>query len=363
MNSPFQNFLFPVSLTFDDVLLLPQYSEILPNEVDTSISLSKKLHLDIPIISSPMDTVTESEMAIAIANEGGMGIIHRNFSIERQTEEIKKVKSKNKKLFVGAAVGVGEDAKRRAENLVNAGTNALVIDTAHGHSKKVKEMLVFLKKEISEIVIIAGNIGTRDGAKFLIDNGADVLRVGIGPGSICTTRIVAGVGIPQLTAIMETSKIAKRNKIPIIADGGIKNSADVVKALAAGANVVMLGNLLAGTDESPGELIELHGRRFKHYRGMGSIGAMQGIGGDRYTSGLKATTKTVAEGVEGRVPYRGSLSNVISQIIGGLRSGMGYVGAKNISELHKKAKFTFITKAGMIESLPHNVEITSEAMR
>ncbi|MBS4027719.1 MAG: IMP dehydrogenase [Ignavibacteriales bacterium] len=363
MNSPYQNLSFSVSLTFDDVLLLPQYSEVLPNEVDTSVSLSKKLHLKIPILSSPMDTVTESEMASVIANEGGMGIIHRNLTVEKQAHEVAKVKSKNKKALVGAAVGVGEDYKKRASALVNEGVSTLVIDTAHGHSKKVKDALQFLRKEYSSLVLIAGNVGTSDGAKFLIDNGADILRVGIGPGSICTTRIVAGVGVPQLSVIMETSKVAKQNNIPIIADGGIKNSADVVKALAAGASVVMLGNLLAGTDESPGELIELHGRKFKHYRGMGSIGAMQGVGGDRYTGGLKATTKTVAEGVVGRVPYRGSLANVISQILGGLRSGMGYVGAKNISELHRKAQFTFITKAGMRESLPHDVQIMSEAMR
>ncbi len=347
------------SLTFDDVLLLPQYSEVLPNEVDTSIHLSKKIKLKIPIISSPMDTVTESKMGIAISENGGIGIIHRNISIERQVQEVKLVKKKNKKKLVGAAIGVGEDAKKRAELLVKANVDVIVIDTAHGYSKKVKEILHFLKKEFTNITVIAGNIGTSDGAKFLIDNGADVLRIGIGPGSICTTRIIAGVGIPQLSAIMETSKIANEFKIPVIADGGIKNSGDVVKALAAGANCVMLGNLLAGTDESPGELIELSGRKFKYYRGMGSMGAMQGIGGDRYTSGIK-NVKTVPEGVEARVPYRGSLEDVIKQILGGLRSGMGYVGAKNISELHSKAKFNFITKAGMIESLPHNVEIISD---
>ncbi|MEK7264294.1 MAG: IMP dehydrogenase [Bacteroidota bacterium] len=354
--------LFP-SYTFDDVLLLPRYSDILPNEVEPSVILAKNLHLKIPILSSPMDTVTEHKLAIAMANEGGMGIIHRNLSIEQQANEVQLVKSKNKKNIVAAAIGVGADMKKRSLALLNVGANALAIDTAHGYSKKVKETLIFLRKEYPKLTIIAGNIGTSEGAKFLIENGADVLRVGIGPGSICTTRIVAGVGVPQLTAIMETSREAKKYNIPVIADGGIKNSGDVVKALAAGARVVMLGNLLAGTEESPGELIELGGRRFKYYRGMGSIGAMNGIGGDRYTAGEKVTTKTVAEGIEGRVPYRGTVSQILQQILGGLRSGMGYVGAKNIEELHSNAQFTLITRAGMVESMPHDVEIMSETTR
>ena len=297
---------FP-SYTFDDVLLLPGYSDVLPNEVQTCVALAPKIMLTIPIISSPMDTVTEHRLASAIAGEGGMGIVHRNLSIERQAEEVQLVKLKNKKYFVGAAIGVGADMKKRSLALLSSGASALVIDTAHGFSKKVKETLVFLRREYPKLIIIAGNIGTAEGAKFLIEHGADILRVGIGPGSICTTRIIAGVGVPQLTAIMETYREAKKYNIPIIADGGIKNSGDVVKALAAGASAVMLGNLLAGTEESPGELIELGGRRFKYYRGMGSIGAMQGIGGDRYTAGEKITSKTVAEGIEGRVPYRGTV--------------------------------------------------------
>jgi len=472
--------------TFDDLLLIPQYSEVLPHEVDVSTWLTKKIRLNIPIVSAAMDTVTEARLAIALAREGGIGIIHRNLSIEEQAQEVEKVKksesgmilqpvtvrpdntvkealeimerykisgvpvvsdgnklvgiltnrdlrfikptdyhkpvslfmtsqnlivaqervtleeaeeilqrhkveklpivdkegrlvglitikdiTKRKKypnackdelgrLRVGAAVGTGPDTKDRVDALVSIGVDVIAIDTAHGHSKRVLETVEFIKSTYPNLEVIAGNVATAEGALDLIKAGADAVKVGVGPGSICTTRIVAGVGVPQLTAIRWAYEVAKEYGVPIIADGGIKYSGDIVKALAMGASSVMLGNLLAGTEEAPGETVYYQGRAYKVYRGMGSLGAMMSRrSADRY--GQEKMEKFVPEGIEGRVPYRGRLSDVIYQLVGGLRSGMGYVGAKNLEELRQKAKFVRITWAGYKESHVHDVQITKEA--
>ncbi|MDA8084652.1 MAG: IMP dehydrogenase [Nitrospiraceae bacterium] len=470
-------------LTFDDVLLIPSKSEVLPREVVISTQLTKKIKINIPILSSAMDTVTEAGMAIAIAREGGIGIVHRAMSPERQALEIDKVKKsesgmiidpitvgpdaplseamtlmerykisgvpvtvngvligiltnrdlrfekqmgkkvsevmtkerlvtasvgikmdeakellnkykieklpivdkdfrlkglitikdiekrrkypdscKDKlgRLMVGAAVGTGEDTMLRTELLVNAGVDVLVIDTAHGHSKAVIDTLKKIKKKYS-VEVVAGNVATAEGTLDLIKAGADAVKIGIGPGSICTTRIVAGAGVPQLTAIKDCYAVAHRHNIPLIADGGIKYSGDITKALAAGAHCVMIGSLFAGTIESPGETVLYQGRSYKVYRGMGSIGAMEQGAKDRYQQEGVEAQKLVPEGVEGRVPIRGSLSQSINQLIGGLRSGMGYCGAKNLPELRRKAKFLQITNAGLRESHVHDVIITKEA--
>jgi IMP dehydrogenase len=473
----------PVGLTFDDVLLLPAKSEVLPRDVTISTHLTKRIRINIPILSSAMDTVTESAMAIGIAREGGIGIIHRAMTPERQAFEIDKVKksesgmiidpitispdariaeamalmerykisgvpvtvngkltgiltnrdlrfeteitkkvsevmTKNRlvtagvgttldeakgilnkykieklpivdkdfrlkglitikdiekrkkypnsckdrlgRLMVGAAVGTGEDSLRRVEFLVAAGVDVIVIDTAHGHSKSVVSTLKAIKKKY-DIDVIAGNVATEEGTLDLINAGADAIKIGIGPGSICTTRIVAGTGVPQLTAIKNCYSVSKKQNIPLIADGGIKYSGDITKALAAGANVVMIGSLFAGTDESPGETVLFQGRSYKVYRGMGSIGAMEQGARDRYQQEGVEAQKLVPEGVEGRVPHKGSLSQSIHQLLGGLRSGMGYCGAKNLVELRRKAKFIRITNAGLRESHVHDVIITKEA--
>ena len=473
-------------LTFDDVLLVPQYSEVLPSEVDVSTYLTKRIKLNIPIVSAAMDTVTEARLAIALAREGGIGIIHRNLPIKKQAEEVEKVKksesgmiispvvvkpdtlvaealkimekykisgvpvvNEDKKLVgiltnrdlrfikpedyskpvsefmtkenlitaregitleeaeeifrkykieklpivdeegrikglitikdivkrrkypnackdelgrlrVGAAVGTGSDTLERVAALAEAGVDVIVVDTAHGHSKRVIETVEKIKSHFPEVDVIAGNVATAEGTKALIEAGADAVKVGVGPGSICTTRIVAGVGVPQLTAIMESASVAREYGIPIIADGGIRYSGDIVKALAAGANAVMLGNLLAGTEEAPGETIYYQGRAYKVYRGMGSLGAMSSrFSSDRY--GQEKYEKFVPEGIEGRVPYKGKLADVVYQLVGGLRAGMGYVGARNIKELQEKARFVRITWAGYKESHVHDVQITKEA--
>ena len=472
------------AFTFDDVLLVPQKSSVIPSEVDVSTKLTPKLKMTIPIVSAAMDTVTESQMAIAMAKYGGLGVIHRNMSPEKQAEEVEKVKryeswiitepitltpentvgeakklvnekgisgipivdkdntllglitkkdllfeyndqlplknvmkkfdklivaeegvdienavevlkahkieklpvvdanrrlvglitlkdilkkteypdalvDTSGRLIVAAAIGTGKDWPYRLKLLIEKGVDIVVVDTAHGHSTKVLDVVKKIREAYPEIQLIAGNVATAEGCRDLIEAGADAIKVGVGPGSICTTRVVAGVGVPQLTAIMDCYKVAREKNVPIIADGGIRYSGDIVKALAAGASAVMLGNLLAGTDESPGETILLGGRRFKIYRGMGSIGAMQEGSGDRYFQ--EEATKFVPEGVEGRVPYRGPVKDVIFQLIGGLKSGMGYVGAKNIPELQEKAKFVKITYAGYIESHPHDITITRES--
>ncbi|MDD5558811.1 IMP dehydrogenase [Candidatus Methylomirabilis sp.] len=475
----------PEGLTFDDVLLIPAKSEVLPRDVDVCTRLTRRLSINIPVISAAMDTVTEARMAIALAREGGIGMIHRAFPPDRQAFEVDKVKksesgmivdpitispdqrlsdalglmqryrisgvpvTQNGKLVgiltnrdirfetkldlkisqvmtkdrlitapvgtsleeakeilhrnriekllvvdeefnlrglitikdiektikfpnackdelgrlrVGAAVGVGEDMLERVDALVRAGVDVLVVDTAHGHSSGVVETVVTIKRRYPDTEVIAGNIATTEGAEELIKAGADGLKVGIGPGSICTTRVVAGAGVPQITAIAECAKVADRHGIPIIADGGIKFSGDMTKAIAAGAHAVMLGGLLAGTEESPGETVIFQGRTYKVYRGMGSLGAMQRGGRDRY--GQEAETeeyKLVPEGIEGRVPYKGTLAGSIYQLIGGLRAGMGYSGCQTIEELRQKGRFVRITSAGLRESHVHDVIITKEA--
>lgn len=479
--------------TFDDVLLIPGRSSVLPSNVNIATQLTTQIRLSVPVLSAAMDTVTEGRMAIALAREGALGIIHRNCSIAEQAAEVDKVKrsesgmivdpitlgpnatlaqahkimstyhisgvpitegpklvgiltnrdirfatddtklvseymtSKNLvvaplgttlaeaqeilqehrieklplvdenfhlkglitvkdiqkkrdypnaavdaggRLLAGAAIGPGADLQERAAALVAAGVDVLVIDTAHGHSENVLRATELIKKLFPQVALIAGNVVTAEGVHDLISAGADAIKVGVGAGSICTTRIIAGVGMPQLTAIQICAEAAAESGTPIIADGGIRYSGDIVKALAAGANCVMLGNLFAGLDESPGEIVIYEGRRFKEYRGMGSLGAMRGFGRDRYGSGQSdaatgtgesAGNKLVPEGIEGRVAYKGKLSDVIFQLMGGLRSGMGYVGAVSIPELQSKARFAHITSAGYVESHPHSVIITKEA--
>lgn len=477
---------FEKGLTFDDVLLVPRYSEILPTEVKTDTWLTRKLKIKIPIISSAMDTVTESRLAIALAQLGGVGVIHKNLTIQQQAAEVSRVKrydsgivnhpvtvfpedtlgkvfdlmkkmgiagfpvvnksgklvgilthrdlrfenrknllvkdfmtkknlvtapvgttlekakvilqkhrveklpmvdkqgklqgmitvkdiqkninfpnaAKDEKgrLLVGAAVGATGDFFERAQELYEAGANMIVVDTAHGHSKRVLEAVKKLKKEMSEVEVVAGNVASAEGAQALIDAGVDAVKVGIGPGSICTTRIVTGFGMPQISAIMECGEVCKKSKIPLIADGGIKFSGDIVKALAAGASTVMLGGLLAGTEEAPGETILYQGRTYKTYRGMGSLGAMQKGSKDRYGQESEMqVSKLVPEGIEGRVAYKGSLELLVNQLVGGIKSGLGYCGANSIKELQEKARFVTITPAGLKESHVHDVTITKEA--
>ncbi|CAM3306553.1 IMP dehydrogenase [Nosocomiicoccus ampullae] len=474
-------------LTFDDVLLMPAHSEILPREVDTSVQLTEKIKLGIPIVSAGMDTVTESQMAIAIARQGGLGVIHKNMSIEAQCEEVEKVKrsengvitdpfflTKEEKVFaaehlmgkyrisgvpivnnpeekkligiltnrdlrfikdysvviddvmtkenlvtapegttledaknilqnhrieklpivnenyelkglitikdiekviefpsaakdeqgrllVAAAVGISRDTDKRIEELVKAGVDALVIDTAHGHSAGVLKAIKKIVDEYPEVEVIAGNVATAEGTRALIEAGVDAVKVGIGPGSICTTRVVTGVGVPQITAIYDCATEARKHGKSIIADGGIKLSGDIVKALAAGGHAVMLGSLLAGTTESPGDVELFQGRRYKTYRGMGSLGAMEQGSSDRYFQDEKEATKYVPEGIEGRTEYKGPVQDTIYQLMGGLRSGMGYTGSKDLKALREESRFTRITAAGLIESHPHNVQVTKEA--
>ena len=351
------------ALTFDDVTLAPKYSDILPSEVDTSIILSKFLKLKIPLLTSAMDTVTESKMGIAIAKAGGIGIIHRNLNIKKQVEEIKKVKKQ--KLLVGAAVGAGSNEFARAKAILKEGINMIVVDTAHGHTKKVSEMIKFIKKEKnSKTALCAGNIATAEAARYLDKLGVDIIKVGIGPGSICTTRLVAGIGVPQLTAILNVRNAIKKSKVKIISDGGIKYSGDLAKAFAAGADAVMIGSLFAGTDETPGKLIKKNGKLFKSFRGMGSVGAMNKGSADRYfQSKQKDNSKYVPEGVEGLARYKGKVGKVIFKLVGGLRSSMGYLGSKQIKYLRKKPQFIKITKAGFYESMVHNVDIVKDENR
>ena len=473
-------------LTYEDVLLVPSYSKILPSDVSLKTKFSKNVSLNVPILSAAMDTVTESKMAIAMASEGGIGVIHKNMSIDEQANEVRLVKraesgmiidpvtldanslvidaknnmkkykiggipivsnngkligivtnrdlrfekdnskklsevmtSKNLitakagtsmsqaedilqthkieklpvvdsngiliglitfrdinkhsekptsnkdklgRLMVSAAIGTDDDYFKRAEKLIKSGVDALVVDTAHAHSSRVGDVLKNLKDAYADVDIVVGNIATADAANYLKENGADGIKVGIGPGSICTTRIVAGVGYPQLSAILEVSEALKNSKIPIIADGGVRYTGDIAKAIAAGADSVMLGSLLAGTEESPGETIIYDGRKFKSYRGMGSVEAMQKGSKDRYfQSNESDNRKLVPEGIVGRVPYKGQLNESIHQFIGGLRSGMGYCGSKDIETLKKSSKFVKITGSGIRESHPHNVSITKEA--
>lgn len=364
-------------LTFDDVLLIPAESHVLPNEVDLSTQLADNIKLNIPLISAGMDTVTEGAMAIAMALQGGLGVVHKNMSIQAQASEVANVKSvvvpsnatkaavdDQNRLLCAAAVGVTSDTFERAEALLEAGADAIVIDTAHGHSAGVLRKIKEFREHFPKKTLIAGNVATGDATRALFDAGVDVVKVGIGPGSICTTRIVAGVGVPQITAIYDAASAAREYHKPIIADGGIKYSGDVVKALAAGGNAVMLGSMLSGTTEAPGDIFEDNGKKYKRYRGMGSVGAMAQAHGssDRYfQGGVNEANKLVPEGIEARVEYKGDVSDVVFQIDGGLRSGMGYCGAANISELIEKAQFVQITNAGLRESHPHDVQITKEA--
>jgi IMP dehydrogenase len=477
---------FNEGLTFDDILLVPSYSEVLPNETDTSTQFTRNIRLQIPLCSSAMDTVTEANLAIALAQQGGIGVIHKNFPIERQAEEVDKVKRSESgmivdpvtirpdrpvsealrvmerykisgvpvvdedghlvgiitnrdlrfetrfeipvsevmtpqplvtvpvgttleqakavlqkhriekllvvdddkrlkglitvkdiqkaikyphaakdelgRLRVAAAIGATGDYEERAAALINSRVDCIVIDTAHGHSIRVIEAAKKLKSKYADVQVVAGNVATYEGTRTLIDAGVDAVKTGIGGGSICTTRIVTAAGVPQITAIRDCVKAAKESGVPIISDGGIKYSGDVVKAIATGANSVMIGSLFAGTEEAPGEVILYQGRYFKSYRGMGSIGAMREGSKDRYAQEeIETESKLVPEGIEGRVPYKGTLAEMVTQLVGGLRSGMGYTGCHTINELQEKAKFVRITSAGLRESHVHDVIITKEA--
>ncbi len=352
----------PVALTFDDVLLVPGPSRVLPAEVSLATALAPSLRLEIPLISAAMDTVTESAMAIALGQLGGLGVIHRNLTPAAQADEVRHVVAQG--LTAAAAVGAGPDALERAELLALAGAAALFVDTAHGHAAGVVATTRELSRRHPDKVIVAGNVATADAALALADAGAHAVKVGVGPGSICTTRVVAGVGVPQLTAIAEAARALADTPVRVIADGGVRASGDIVKAIAAGAHAVMLGGMLAGTDAAPGEVFEHGGRRFKRYRGMGSLGAMaQGAGArDRYFQGkTQEPDKLVPEGVEAAVPYRGAITEVIHQLTGGLRAGMGYVGAHDIAALRAYDRFVRITSAGLGESHVHDVLMTIEA--
>src|SRR3984885_4297433 len=420
----------PVGLTYDDVLLLPAHSDLMPSEADTGSRITRKYRLRIPIVSSPMDTVTEARMAIAMARQGGVGVLHRNLSIEDQTQQVDLVKRSEAGMItdpvtcgpdatladverlcghyrisgvpvtsddgillgivtnrdirfesdlsrrvaevmtpmplVTAPVGGGEDAKLRAASLIEAGVDFLIVDTAHGHAQSVLDMIAQIKAN-ADVEVIGGNIATRAGAQALIDAGADGVKVGVGPGSICTTRVVAGVGVPQVTAIYEASLAARPAGIPVIGDGGLQYSGDIAKAIAAGADTVMLGSLLAGCEESPGEVVFINGKQYKLYRGMGSLGAMRNrergrsYSKDRYfQDDVLREDKLVPEGIEGQGPDRGPLAAVANQLVGGLRAAMGYCGARTVPEL-QQARFTQITAAGLAESHPHDIEMTAEA--
>lgn len=361
------------ALTFDDVLLVPGYSEQHPNGIDLCTQLTKDIKLSIPLISAAMDTVTESNLAIAMAKLGGVGVIHKNLSIEEQCEEIIKVKkqevraTKNElgqplsnldergRFRVGAALGVSSDLVTRAVSLASQNVDFLCLDSSHGHSLGVIQAIKELKNKLPTLPLIAGNVATYEGARALIEAGADSIKIGIGPGSICTTRIVTGAGMPQLTAIAEASKACREMGVPCIADGGIKCSGDISKAIAAGADSVMLGSLFAGTDESPGDTIMIEGRFYKYYRGMGSLAAMKAGSKDRYFQENIESSKLVPEGIEGRVLFKGKLEEVVTQLIGGLRAGIGLSGSSNIQDFIKNARFVQITNAGLKESHAHDV--------
>src|SRR3989344_220001 len=376
---------FPQGLTFDDVLLLPGYADFSRSDIDLSTQLTRRIKLSLPLVSSPMDTVTESKLAIALAKLGGIGIIHRNLSVENQVTEVKKVKkgpsaSSGRALLVGAAVGAKEGYKDRVEALVKAGVDVIVVDSADGYKKVFIDATTYIKKTYPQVDVIAGNVATYEGAEALIKAGADGLRVGVGPGAICTTRIISGMGVPQITAILETVRMGKKAGVPIIADGGIRYSGDIGKALGAGASTVMIGSLFASAREAPGKIVMLNLSQvphrfqsslsqntkkyeFKEYRGMGSIAAMKKgaeIKSEGEFHGKSYKDRVlVAEGVEGLVPVKGPLENIVDQAVGGILSGMYHVGAKNIAELQQKAKFIQITQASLNESHPHDVLITN----
>lgn len=358
-------------LTFDDLLLLPNLSTFPREAVDLRTQLHPRIKLKLPILSSPMDTVTESGMAIAMAQAGGLGVIHRNLAVDKQQKMVEHVKSskvvdKEKasldakgRYLVAAAIGAGADMKERVKALVGAGVDMIVVDSGHGHSTYIMECVTFIKKTYKDkVVVMAGNVATYDGAKALIKAGADVLRVGVGPGSICTTRVITGMGVPQVTALLEAARACKGTKVTFVADGGIRMMGDMAKALATGASAVMLGSMLAGHEQSPGDKVKVGGEVYKQYRGMGSIGAMQKGGAERY--GQKAQTgakQLIAEGVEGLVPFKGDVHDFLYQSAGSLRSSFYYLGSKTVPEFHKKAKFIKISQAGMKESHPHTISI------
>lgn len=368
---------FSTALTFDDILLIPGYADFSRSDISLESRFTKKIKLKTPLTASPMDTVCEARLAIALAKIGGIGVIHRNLTAESQADEVKKVKDEN--LLVAAAIGVSEGYKKRLEVLIHAGTDAIVLDSAHGWTNKFKDAAAFIKNSYPEVELIIGNIATYDAAEDLCKAGADALRVGMGPGAICTTRIISGMGIPQVTAIMETVRAAKKHNVPVIADGGIKYSGDMVKALAVGAETVMMGSFFASCEEAPGEVVELnadhvprrfksilkkdqHIYKFKSYRGMGSIGAMEHgakiKSEDEYHGKSYGDRVLVAEGVEGLVPIKGTVQDLVDQAVGGIKSGMYYVGAKSIPELQEKAQFVQITQASLTESHPHDILIT-----
>lgn len=361
--------------TFDDLLLVPAKSEVVPAQVKLQTRLTDKITLNIPIVSAAMDTVTEDAMAIMLAKLGGMGFVHKNMPVEAQAAMIKAVKETEVessfedanidpqgRLRVGAAVGVGESSLERVRALVDAGVDIVAVDSAHGHSQGVIDTVRMIRAEFPELDIVGGNIVTAQGATDLIYAGANVIKVGVGPGSICTTRVVAGVGVPQLTAVNDVYSVARQYGVGVIADGGIKLSGDIAKALAAGGSCVMLGGLLAGTEETPGEVMEVFGKKVKGYVGMGSLSAMQRGSSDRYfQGGISELKKLVPEGIEATVPFKGSIRDVIYQMLGGLRSGMGYCGCGTIEEMHQKAQFVKITGAGLRESHPHDVDNVKEA--
>lgn len=377
LNKPMAS-VFPLGLTFDDVLLLPAYADFSRSDIDLSTQLTKKIKINLPFISSPMDTVTESNLAIALAKAGGIGIIHRNLSIEDQALEVKKVKDQG--LLVGAAIGASKGFEERVKALVNVGIELVVVDSADGYKKPVLDTVRFLKNTYPSLEVIAGNVATTDGALALVEAGADAIRVGMGPGAICTTRIISGMGVPQVTAIIETVRAAKKSGVSIIADGGIKYSGDIVKALAAGASAVMMGGFFAQSSEAPGKIVELsrlqvprrfqnifrqdvETYKFKEYRGMGSEGAMKkGVEvkseGEFHGKSYKDRV-LVAEGVEALVPIKGTAQELVDQAAGGVRSGMYHVGAKTIAELWEKAKFIQITQASLTESHPHDILVTN----
>ncbi|WP_413628128.1 IMP dehydrogenase [Fructilactobacillus vespulae] len=361
------------SLTYDDVLLVPAASDVLPNQVSLKTKLGNNLLLNIPVLSAAMDTVTESAMAIEMAEKGGLGVIHKNMSPEAQAAEVEKVKNTavnsdeaavddQGRLLVSAAVGINGETFDRASALFNAGADAIVLDTAHGHSKGVLDKIVEIRAQFPTKTLIAGNIATAAATKALFEAGADVVKVGIGPGSICTTRVVAGVGVPQISAAYECAKVAEEYGKQIIIDGGMQYSGDIAKALVAGGDAVMLGSMLAGTTEAPGEVLtDSSGNLYKVYRGMGSIPAMENGSSDRYFQGkVKSEKKLVPEGIEGKTAYKGDAGDILYQMMGGLKAGMGYTGSHTIAEMHN-AQFVRITNAGLRESHPHDVVITKDA--
>jgi IMP dehydrogenase len=369
---------YPLALTFDDILLIPSFADFTRSDISLKTRLTKKITLEAPFVSSPMDTVTESKLAVELAKMGGIGMIHRNLTINAQAKEVSIVKKE--KLPVGAAISVGKDLEARSEALVRAGVDILVTDTAHGYTNSIIEGISYLKNKYPDLAVMSGNVATYEGALAMIKAGADCLRVGMGPGAICTTRVISGMGVPQVTAIKEVVRTAKKYDIPIIADGGIRYSGDMTKALALGAEAVMMGSLFAACKESPGRVIKLQKNDvparfksilnhnttylFKEYRGMGSAAAMKvGVkvksGAEYHGKDYYKERVLVAEGVEAMVPIKGSVRHVIEQAIGGIKSGMYYVGAKNLRELHKKAKFYQITTASLSESHPHDVFVTN----